>query len=132
MPATTGATAVAIAAVTFIAALSVRLLYLSSIRDEPFFSNLQSNAARYHQWALLILDGPRAPLPPFDQPPGYAYFVALVYAVGGRSVAAVATVQALLDAFTCALIAHHAPVWFGSGAATHSYTHLTLPTNKTV
>jgi len=101
----------------FAIALSVRLLYIASIREAPFFEHLQTNSLRYQQWATLLLDGPLAPPPPFDQPPGYAYLLALFYRGFGRSVAAVTTAQAVLDALTCAIIVHVAQVWFGWRAA---------------
>ncbi len=106
-----------IPAATLLLALAVRWLYIDSIRSAPFFENLQTNSQRYHQWALLLLDGNQAPTPPFDQSPGYAYFLALLYRLCGQSVLSVATVQAGIDAFTCALIAHVAGVWFGWRAA---------------
>jgi 4-amino-4-deoxy-L-arabinose transferase-like glycosyltransferase len=99
----------------FAAALTLRLLYVLSIHNAYFFHQLQTEALRYHQWASLILDG-RAPLPPFEQAPGYPYFVAGVYALFGRSVTAVALVQALLDAVTCTLLAVIGARWFGERA----------------
>src|SRR2546427_342326 len=94
------------------AALALRLLYLWSIRRAPFIHDLQTEPLRYHQWARLILDGPVSPSPPFEQSPGYPYLVAAVYAVFGRSVTAVATVQALLDAVSCGCIAVLGRRWF--------------------
>ena len=104
------------AAFIFAVALGLRVAYFLSIHHAAFFDQLQTNAARYHQWATLILNGPRAPQPPFDQPPGYPYFVAAVYAIFGRHVAAVALVQAVLDALSCLFIAYAARQWFGRRA----------------
>ncbi|MFQ5665316.1 MAG: glycosyltransferase family 39 protein [Candidatus Binatia bacterium] len=100
-------------AVIFIAALALRVLYILSIRNAPFFQHLQTEPLHYHRWATLILDGPIAPSPPFEQAPGYPYFVAAVYGLFGRSVTAVALVQAVLDAGTCVLIAVASRAWFG-------------------
>ena len=100
----------------FAGALLLRLLYLVSIRHAYFFHHLQTEALRYHQWATLILDAPAPPHPPFEQSPGYAYFVAAVYALFGRSMTAVAAAQAILDAATCVLIAAAARHWFGARA----------------
>jgi len=102
--------------IIFVAALILRLLYVLSIRDAPFFQHLQTEPQRYDEWAALILGGARAPAPPFEQAPGYAYFVAAVYAVCGRSLTAVTVVQALLDAATCALVGVAARRWFGARA----------------
>jgi 4-amino-4-deoxy-L-arabinose transferase-like glycosyltransferase len=96
-------------------ALAMRLAYLWSIHDAPFFQQLQTEPLHYHRWATRILDGP-VPLPPFEQSPGYPYVVALVYALLGRSVTAVACVQAILDAATCVLLAVTARRWFGARA----------------
>jgi len=103
------------ALVVFGVALAVRIAYLLSIRDAYFFARLETEPLRYHQWAVLILAG-RPPLPPFEQAPGYPYFVAAVYALFGRSPTAVAAVQCLLDAGTCALMARVATQWFGRRA----------------
>jgi len=102
-------------ALIFAAALALRLLYVLSIHDAAFFRSLQTEPLHYHQWATRILDGP-APLPPFEQSPGYAYFVAAVYALFGRSPAVVAWMQAVLDAATCALLAVVGRRWFGRRA----------------
>jgi tetratricopeptide (TPR) repeat protein len=98
------------------AALALRLLYLWSIADAVFFRHLQANPERYHQWATMILDGPAAPAPPFEQPPAYPYAVAGVYALVGRGLMPVALVQALLGALTCAGLALIAGHWFGRRA----------------
>jgi hypothetical protein len=99
----------------FAGALTVRLLYVLSIHSAFFFQHLQTEPLHYEQWAALILDG-KGPLPPFEQSPAYPYFVAAVYALFGRSVTAVAVVQAFLDAATCALLGIIGARWFGRRA----------------
>jgi 4-amino-4-deoxy-L-arabinose transferase-like glycosyltransferase len=86
-------------------ALTVRVLYVLSIRHAYFFDHLQDEPLRYYEWATLILDAPVPPGPPFDQAPGYAYLVAAVYRLFGRGVAQVAFVQAALGALACGLLA---------------------------
>jgi hypothetical protein len=93
----------------------VRLLYLLSIHNAPFFRHLQTEPLHYDQWASLILAG-HAPPPPFEQAPGYPYFVAALYALFARSPTAVATVQALLDAVTSSLLVVIGARWFGRRA----------------
>ncbi len=105
------------ALVIFAAALALRLAYTFSIRGTYFFQHLQVNAERYHDWALAILRGAGAPRPPFEQPPGYPYIVALVYAVAGAQPLAVVLVQAVLGAATCVLIAAATAAVFGRRAA---------------
>ena len=99
----------------FVVALAVRLAYVLSIRDAVFFTYLQTEPLRYERWAAAILAG-HAPAPPFDEPPGYAYFLAAVHRVLGRSSTAVALVQILLDAVTCALVVVLGRRWFGARA----------------
>jgi 4-amino-4-deoxy-L-arabinose transferase-like glycosyltransferase len=99
----------------FFGALAVRLLYLLSIHNAPFFHHLQTEPLHYHEWASLILAG-HAPPPPFEQSPGYPYFVAAVYALFAPSATVVASVQALLDAATCALLVVIGARWFGRRA----------------
>ena len=92
-------------AAIFAAALALRAAYLLTIRGAYFFDHLTTEPLRYQGWAQALLDG-RAPLaPPFDEAPGYVALVAAVFAAAGRNVAAVALVQAVLDAASCALIA---------------------------
>jgi 4-amino-4-deoxy-L-arabinose transferase-like glycosyltransferase len=98
----------------FVAALALRLLYLLSIHRAYFFAHLQTEPLRYHEWATLILDGRHRPQPPFEQAPGYAYFIAAIYAVCGRTPAAVAVTQAFLDAVSCALVSVIGRRWFGA------------------
>ena len=81
----------------FVVALAVRLVYVLSIRDAVFFTHLQTEPLRYDRWAAAILAG-HAPAPPFDEPPGYAYFLAAVHRVLGRTPTAVALAQMVLDA----------------------------------
>src|SRR5262249_42014255 len=97
----------------FAAALLVRLLYLFSIRHAYFVNHPQTEALHDPEWATLILDAPVRPAPPFEQAPGYPYFVAAVYALLGRRIMAVALVQAVLDAASCSLLAAAGSRWFG-------------------
>jgi hypothetical protein len=86
-------------------ALLLRGLYLGSIHDTAFFTQLQTEPLHYFEWAKAIVAGAGAPAPPFEQAPGYPYFVAAIVALSGSSVLAIAVVQAILGALTCALLA---------------------------
>lgn len=99
----------------FAAALAVRLLYRASIDGAPFGEILQTNPQRYHTWASLILAG-QAPPPPFDQAPGYAYLLALLYSVFGPSPRGATFVQAVLDSAACLFIGLTARRLFGTRA----------------
>ena len=83
----------------------LRAAYLLSIRHAPFFEHLVTEPARYDAWARDIVRGVAPLRPPFDEGPAYPYFVALVYAIAGHNTFAVATLQALMDAASCALVA---------------------------
>jgi 4-amino-4-deoxy-L-arabinose transferase-like glycosyltransferase len=98
----------------FAAALIVRVLYVLSIHHAYFFSHPRTEALRYDQWATLILQSPKPPAPPFEQSPGYPYFVAAVYRMFGHSSSTVALLQAALDAATCVMIAAAGCYWFGT------------------
>jgi len=89
----------------FAVALLVRVLYVVSIRHAFFFDHLVTEPAFYDGWARSIVAGQAPVRLPFDEAPGFAYFVALVYAIAGHSVDAVALVQAVLRALGCAAIA---------------------------
>lgn len=86
------------------AALAVRLVYVLSLFGDASFEDLQLNAERYDLWARMILDG-RAPTAPFEQAPGYPYFLSFVVALLGDGVRVIAILQAALDAVACALLA---------------------------
>lgn len=90
-------------ALIFFGALAIRCLYVASLTAAPSFAHLQTEAKHYAEWASLIASG-HAPLPPFEQAPGYPYFCSVVSALFGRSTTALAYVQALLGALTCVAI----------------------------
>jgi 4-amino-4-deoxy-L-arabinose transferase-like glycosyltransferase len=89
----------------FALALLVRILYVVSIRHAFFFDHLVTEPAFYDSWARAIVAGDAPVHLPFDEAPGFAYFVALIYAIAGHSLLAVAIVQAVLGALACAAIA---------------------------
>jgi len=92
-------------AAVFALALAVRLAYLFEIRDLPTLHQLVMDAQRYDALARDILDRGWRPREPFYQAPLYPYLLAAMYAVSGRSPAAVRLAQALLDALTAVLAA---------------------------
>ncbi len=92
-------------AAVFALALAVRLAYLFEIRDLPTLHQLVMDAQRYDALARAILDHGWRPREAFYQAPLYPYLLATVYAVSGRSAAAMRLVQALAGALTAALAA---------------------------
>lgn len=100
------------AAIVFVGALALRTLYVLSIRSAYFFDHLQTEPLRYQRWAALILSG-RWPRPPFDEAPGYPFFLAASAALVGGSIQSVAIIQCVLGACTCVAIAAIARRCFG-------------------
>jgi 4-amino-4-deoxy-L-arabinose transferase-like glycosyltransferase len=108
----------------FALALVVRILYLVSIRHAFFFDHLVTEPAFYDGWARAIVAGEAPVHLPFDEAPGFAYFVALMYAIAGHRLLAVLIVQAVLGAGACAAIAvvaervgGHVAGWLAGGIA---------------
>ena len=91
------------AAAVFALALVVRLGYQLEIRNLPTLHELVMDAQRYDALAREILDHGWMPRGSFYQAPLYPYLLAAVYAVSGRSLAAVRLAQALLGALTAVL-----------------------------
>ncbi|MFH1037177.1 MAG: tetratricopeptide repeat protein [PVC group bacterium] len=78
-----------------LAGLVLRLIYLGEIRDTPDFSHPGLDAAYHIYWARGMASGdwtdfegredPQIYRYPYYRPPGYAYFLTLVYLVCGMS-----------------------------------------------
>ncbi|TMA34811.1 MAG: tetratricopeptide repeat protein [Deltaproteobacteria bacterium] len=93
------------AAVILLAAAALRIAHLREIAaHDPFFALHDVDSALYDAWARRILAG----LAPDDGVlflgPLYAYFMALVYAIGGATPAAVKAVQCALGVASVALV----------------------------
>lgn len=86
-------------------AVSVRFLYLSQIRDAPFFDLRFGDAEAYHLWARRIAGGDWIGHDVFYQAPLFPYLLALIYRVWGDGVVAVRIVQALMGGVSCTLLA---------------------------
>ena len=102
-----------ILAILLLAGAALRISYLGEIRREPIFHAPVSDAAFHDYWARGIVTGnwtpppgnpdPRIPQAPFLRPPGYAYFLALVYRVFGQDPMAARVVQMGLGLLSCVL-----------------------------
>jgi Tfp pilus assembly protein PilF/4-amino-4-deoxy-L-arabinose transferase-like glycosyltransferase len=86
-------------------ALALRLIHIWQIHAAPFFDLRLGDAAAYDAWARQIVGGDWIGHDVFYQAPLYPYFLALVYATIGHSVLVVRTVQAVLSAGACVLLA---------------------------
>ncbi len=96
----------------FLLALGLRLLHLQQLRaHDPFFALPSVDERMYHEWALAIRGGDWLGAHAFasndvvvGHGPLYPYFLALVYALFGPSVAAAKTLQSLLGSLSCVLV----------------------------
>lgn len=97
----------------FLVALVLRLGYVfllpqaPPVADAMDYDSIAMNLASGHSFAL----NPDVPTP--KRPPGFPFFLALVYSVFGHSFAAAAALQALLGALTCAAAFRTAEKLFG-------------------
>ena len=88
----------------FLCALTVRLIYLYQVRDTPLFDALLIDSETYDRFAQLILKGQFRGEEVYSVNILYPYFLALIYAVFGRSWIVVGALQAVMDAASCVLI----------------------------
>lgn len=91
--------------IIFLVALTVRLIYLYEIRDQPIISILLGDAESYDTWAREILQKGWIGERTFYQAPFYPYFLALIYSIGTRDFILVRLVQAVLGSASCMLLA---------------------------
>jgi tetratricopeptide (TPR) repeat protein len=97
-------------AALFAIALALRLAHVLAMRQSPYFNHPVIDAQTYYQAAVSIASGHGHPDRVFWQPPGYSYFLAILYAFAGvTNFLAPRIVQALLGASSAVLTA-----WIGS------------------
>jgi tetratricopeptide (TPR) repeat protein len=89
----------------FVIALVVRVVYLTELRDAPFFDHPVGDAKIYHQRALEIAGGDLIGREAyFHSSPFYPYFMALIYKIVGVNFTVLRIVQFVIGSATCALI----------------------------
>lgn len=103
--------------------LILRASYLLEIVDAPDFDHPQLDPAHYDYWARGLVTGDWTPPPgqpdplvtstPFVRPPGYPYFLALVYLVTDSSYLGIRVVQMALGLANCVLMFVLARALFG-------------------
>jgi tetratricopeptide (TPR) repeat protein len=105
----------------------VRLLYLAEIAKAPDFKHPAVDAGFHDYWARGIATGnwtPPLDLPdpnirhtPFLRPPGYPYFLAMIYRLSSDSYLAPRIVQMALGLVACGLVFTIGRRWLGRGIA---------------
>ena len=94
--------------------LLLRASYLREIQDAPDFEAPRRDAEMYDYWARAMLSGdwtpppgrtnPQIPATPYTRPPGYPYFLALVYWLSGDGYWAARAVQMTLGLLSTILM----------------------------
>lgn len=97
--------------------LLLRLLYLSTILDSPYFDHPVTDEALYDAWARAIVSGRRFIDYPYYDSPLHAFFLALLYAVFGPNLLAVRMVQAVIGTVNVLILYRIALRWFGPSTA---------------
>jgi len=105
--------------------LSLRAAYLGEIVRGPDFDSPGVDAGFHDYWARGLAFGdwprrgggsdPRIGSTPFLRPPGYPYFLALIYKLTGPGYLAPRVIQMALGLVNCALAFWLARRWFGRG-----------------
>lgn len=97
-------------------ALALRGLYLYELRDSLLLAWLFGDGQQYDAWAREIAAGDWVGQEVFYQAPLYPYFLAVLYTIGGHSLALVRSVQCLLGAGACVLVAFAGTRWVSRAA----------------
>lgn len=105
----------------------LRAFYLTELIDSPYFSHPTADAAFHEYWARGMATGawetragnptPRLDLLPYLRPPGYSYFLALIYTIAGPGDLAPRIVQMTLGLVNILLAFSLGRVLFGPGVA---------------
>ncbi len=105
VPATPRSSFVIPALAVFASALLIRLIHLWLVRQAPFFGLLVGDARAYDDWAQRVAAGDWIGTEVFYQAPLYPYFLGAVYAIAGRHLWLVLTLQTVAGAAACTLVA---------------------------
>lgn len=89
----------------FLFALTLRLVYLFEIIDQPIISILLGDAESYDTWAQEIVQKGWIGERTFYQAPFYPHFLALIYTLASRDFILIRLTQALIGSAACVLLA---------------------------
>lgn len=114
-----------ILAAILLVGVGLRALYLGEIKDEPDFAVPAIDAGFHDYWARALATGDWTPPPgssdpkirttPYLRPPGYPYFLALIYEAVGLEYAAPRIVQMSLGLISAVLAFLIGRRWYGRG-----------------
>ena len=88
----------------FVIAFIPRLVYLLTIKDNPFFHFPIIDGQTYDDWALNIAQGHWIGNQVFWQAPLYPYFLGIIYSILGHDLFLARLIQILLGSVNCLLI----------------------------
>lgn len=88
----------------FLLALTVRLIYLSQIKTNPFFHHPIVDCRTYDSMAVRIAAGDWVGNEVFFQAPLYPYFLALIYRIFGHDYYIARLIQLILGSLSCVLV----------------------------
>lgn len=92
------------AALIFLIALAVRLVYLHEIASVPFVVHPIVDARAYDDWAVRIAAGDWWGDAAFYQAPAYPYFLAIIYSGFGNDLWVAHLVQMAMGSLSCVLV----------------------------
>ncbi len=88
----------------FFAGLLLRFIYVIETQNTPFFQNLFSDSKIYYDLANNIASGNWIGNEVFFMSPGYPYFLAVIFAVFGKSILIVRFLQIVINSVNIILI----------------------------
>jgi 4-amino-4-deoxy-L-arabinose transferase-like glycosyltransferase len=88
----------------FFAGLLLRFIYVIETQNTPFFQNLFSDSKIYFDLAINIASGNWMGNEVFFMSPGYPYFLAVIFAVFGKSILIVRFIQIVINSVNIILI----------------------------
>ena len=90
--------------IVLIVSLTVRLVYFLNVYQEIWFTHPVIDSLNFHEWARRIASGELLGTGVFTQSPLYAYWLGLVYRIGGPRPEMAAGLQLLMGVLNCGLI----------------------------
>ncbi len=106
------------ALIIFVVALALRIIYFLQVKDSfPGWDSPTIDPLYHDLWARQIASGDLLGAGPFFRAPFYAYFLGLIYAVFGPSLAVTKIIQHIIGSATCSLIFLFAEKYFGRRVA---------------